>query len=101
MIYDERFRVPIQFEQCGVICGDGVELMGLASVRSVSGEADAVLLYIPGQFDNAYQQRKNHLLALKATEAGFGCVMANSRGQDYYGYQRKYPDPANPSEYSW
>jgi pimeloyl-ACP methyl ester carboxylesterase len=94
--------MPPSVNLCGVICNDGLELMGVVSTATNDGAInDLVVVYIPGQFDNAYQQRKNHFLLEAATAAGFGCVLANTRGQDYYGYQRRYASQAEPDEYTW
>lgn len=74
--------------------------MGLASVSTYEKQPSITVLFLPGQFDNAYQQRLNHSLLYQASLAEYGCVLANSRGQDYCSYQRKYgADFAN--EYSW
>ena len=50
--------------------------MGLVSAQEA--EPGVVLLFIPGQFDNAYQQHKNHALLRSCAAAGYGCVLANS-----------------------
>jgi pimeloyl-ACP methyl ester carboxylesterase len=101
MKYGPQFIVPPEVKLCGVICADGLELMGLASTETVDGSTTLAVLYVPGQFDNAYQQRKNHYLLEAAVESSLGCVLANTRGQDYYGYQRRYPSPTNTEEYTW
>jgi hypothetical protein len=92
MEYAPRFIFGISVRQCGVVCSDGVELMGLALNRQDTANPGLArdILFIPGQFDNAYQQRKNHSLLEECARRGLGCVMANTRGQDYYGYQRVY-----------
>jgi predicted esterase len=100
MNYGAAFTIPNPVCQCGVICSDGVELMGLVSADS-DQDRSAAILFIPGMFDNAYQQRLNHALLLDAVSSSFSCLLANSRGQDYYSYQRYYPDASNPSEYEW
>lgn len=92
MDYGQRFTLPVPMHPCGVVCDDGVELMGLVSARLVSGDPPAVIAFIPGQYDNAYQNRLGHALAAAADAAGIGCLLTNTRGRDSFGYERRYRD---------
>jgi len=99
--YGRHFTLPVPMHQCGTVCADGVELMGLATDTMISGDPPLSILYVPGQFDNAYQQRRSHSLVIAASDAGIACLLTNNRGQDYFGYQRRYPDTSDYDHYEW
>jgi alpha-beta hydrolase superfamily lysophospholipase len=99
--YGRHFTLPIAMRQCGTVCADGVELMGLVSEALVSGDLPLSVVYVPGQYENAYQPRRNHSLAIAASEAGIGVLLTNTRGQDHFGYQRRYPDDEGRGGYRW
>ncbi len=90
-----------EVKQCRVVCADGVELLGLVSPPNGHSQDVPILLYLHGQFDNAYQQRVNHVLLEATVDRGWGAVLANTRGQDYYAYQRKFSNDSDPESYTW
>jgi alpha-beta hydrolase superfamily lysophospholipase len=90
--YGQSFTVPAPMHPCGVVCDDGVELIGLVTAPVVSGDPPAVIAFVPGQYDNAYQNRLGHALAAVADVAGIGCLLTNTRGRDSFGYERRYRD---------
>jgi alpha-beta hydrolase superfamily lysophospholipase len=87
--------------QCGTVCADGVELMGLATATLVSGDPEVVVAYIPGQYDNAYQFRRSHALLGAASDAGMACLLANTRGQDSFCRLRRHPGREIGEDYEW
>lgn len=87
--------------QCGTVCPDGVELMGLATATLASGDAGVVLAYIPGQYDNGYQFRRGQALLGAASDAGMACLLANTRGQDSFCRLRKHSDGEIGEDYEW
>jgi Alpha/beta hydrolase family len=99
--YGGHFTLRVSMRQCGTVCVDGVELMGLVSDVALCGDPSLTVVYVPGQFENAYQPRRIHSLAAAASEAGLGVLLTNTRGQDYFGYQRRYPDAADRDRYRW
>ena len=85
-----RFLVDVPVRQCGVVCSDGLELFGLALDPRSSTEWQGALVFVPGQFDNAYEHRIGHALLESCAAIGIGCVLANTRGQDAYSQHRRY-----------
>ena len=104
MRYSRRFVADVAVRQCGVVCDDGVELMGLALDPDRSGRRRGAILFAHGQFDNAYQPRLNHFLVEECARVGLACVLANTRGQDLCCEQRTY-HPAEGAlgtdDYGW
>lgn|GEM_PF-2183988 len=95
------FTLPVPVRQCGAVCADGVELMGLATATLVSGDVETVVVYIPGQYDNGYQFRRGHALLGAASDAGMGCLLANTRGQDSFCRLRRHRGGAIGEDYEW
>jgi pimeloyl-ACP methyl ester carboxylesterase len=99
-----RFIAGVPVRQCAVVCADGIELMGLVLDPGRSSSRRGAILFVHGQFDNAYQPRLNQRLLEECARADLACVVANTRGQDLYSEQRTYP-PAGSAfgtdDYGW